>query len=406
MKPRELAGYVRDTLLRELPHRAPTGLVRIGNPGRDSPLLVTCNFTLTVRRIVEALDGENVWLLVANSRGINVWCAAGGGHLTHHDVVSAIRTSRVGELVDHRTLVLPQLAATGIERRRITEATGWKALWGPARLEDLKAYLRRGCRAVKSDRVMRFPMWERLEMATMWVFPMTLIGAPLFGLAGGLRVGMTAAAVAALVVFAIFAALPWLRVSGSARWLTFAAAALLAAIFGAGVLSVLGASALRDYALVAGAAVLSMAVLSIDLAGTTPWYGSYINTLHNRPEIELVAERCTGAADCVQVCPRDVLAMNGRRRKVEIVRPENCIQCGACIVQCPADALRFRYGPTRVVEPETIRRTRMNMLGRRTVEVRPERAARALPARPLGEVPGGRDATCRAAPRPLAGASS
>jgi ferredoxin len=69
------------------------------------------------------------------------------------------------------------------------------------------------------------------------------------------------------------------------------------------------------------------------------------------------------------VCPRDVLQMTGRARKVTIARPDQCIQCGACIVQCPEDALRFRYDDGRVVEAATIRGTRMNMLGRRSVEV-------------------------------------
>jgi NAD-dependent dihydropyrimidine dehydrogenase PreA subunit len=85
--------------------------------------------------------------------------------------------------------------------------------------------------------------------------------------------------------------------------------------------------------------------------------------------IELVAERCTGAGDCVQVCPRDVLAMTGRRRKVEIRNPDRCIQCAACIVQCPEDALRFRYDDGGVVEAPTIRRTRLNLLGRRRIEL-------------------------------------
>ena len=61
--------------------------------------------------------------------------------------------------------------------------------------------------------------------------------------------------------------------------------------------------------------------------------------------------------------------MNGHRRKVEIKRPQQCIACGACIVQCPEDALRFRYDDDRVVEAPTIRRTRMNMVGRRAVNL-------------------------------------
>jgi NAD-dependent dihydropyrimidine dehydrogenase PreA subunit len=136
-----------------------------------------------------------------------------------------------------------------------------------------------------------------------------------------------------------------------------------------------GGGASAHHVLVGVASAAAMAILSIDLAGTTPWYGSYINTFRNRAQIELVADRCTGAADCVQVCPRGVLEMNGAVRKAEIVRPDDCIQCGACIVQCPTDALRFRYDDGRIVEPATIRRTRMNMVGRRTVEVDVDRAA-------------------------------
>jgi len=366
-----LPAAVFDTIFRMLPHRAPTGLMRIGDPGRDSPVLVTGNYTLTVRRITAALGGEDAWLLVANSNGINVWCAAGGGHLTHHDVISVIRTSGIEEFVDHRKLVLPQLGAAGIERRKVMEATGWTATWGPARLEDLRRYLRRRGGVRKVERKMRFPLWERLEMAAVWAFPMTLIGAPIGGLFGGWPTALATLTVVPLMVFGLFSALPWLTVTGRARWVTFACVAALGVAAGTGVLAALGATqGLRDL-LVAGTAVTAMGILSIDLAGTTPWYGSYINTYRNAARIELVADRCTGAADCVQVCPRAVLQMNGARRKVEVVHPADCIQCGACIVQCPSDALRFRYADGRIVEPATIRRTRMNMVGARTIEIEP-----------------------------------
>ncbi len=107
---------VMETFLRLLPYPAPTGLLRIGEPGPDSPVLVTGNYTLTIRRMQQALKGQNAWLLAADSKGINVWCAAGGGHLTHHDIISVVRTSRIEDLVSHRQLILPQLGATGIER--------------------------------------------------------------------------------------------------------------------------------------------------------------------------------------------------------------------------------------------------------------------------------------------------
>ena len=333
-------------------------------------MLVTGNYTLTVRRVRDVLRGHDAWLLVANSKGVNVWCASGGGYLTHHDIISMIRTSRIKDHVDHREVILPQLCATGVERRRITEATSFAARWGPARLEDLPAFLDRGARVITNERFMRFPLWERMEMASLWGAPMLIIVLPILALVFDLITAAVAGAAIVLLVFGLFGLLPWLQIQGRRRFLTFAVFAVTATLFGYGMLLALGAATSAHLAAVSGSALLAMAVLSIDLAGTTPWYGSYINTFHNEAHIELVADRCTGAAECVQVCPRDVLKMNGRLRKVVINKPGQCIQCGACIVQCPVDALRFRYDDGRVVEPPTIRRTRMNLLGRRTVEVR------------------------------------
>jgi NAD-dependent dihydropyrimidine dehydrogenase PreA subunit len=369
MKLADIPEYIRDRGLGLLPHRAPTGLVAIGKPDRSSPVLATGNYTLTVRRLREALRGHDVWLLVANSKGINVWCASGGGYLTHHDIISVIRTSRIAERIDHREIVLPQLCATGVERRRITEATGFATRWGPARLEDLPAFLDRGARVFKKERFMRFPLWERMEMASLWCVPMLIILMPILALIFGLPTMAAAGTAMALLVFGIFGLIPWLQIMGSRRFLTFAVFAVSAALLGCGALFAVGATSTLHLAAVTATSFLAMGVLSVDLAGTTPWYGSYINTFHNEAHIELVSDRCTGAAECVQVCPRDVLAMNGPKRKVEIKRPDQCIQCGACIVQCPHDALRFRYDDGRVVEAPTIRRTRMNLLGRRSVAV-------------------------------------
>lgn len=378
----ELPGRIYDSCFREFRHRHRTGLVAIGAPDRTSPVLVTGNYTLTVRRLRSALVGQHVWLLVVDSHGINVWCASTGGHLTHHDVISALRSSHLDARVDHRRLILPQLSATGVEGARITEATGWTTQWGPARLEDLASFLARGHRVTKEERFMRFPRGERMEMALMWAFPMIGIGIPLFVYLGGWTVGLTVVLVMAVEVFGLFAALPGLRVTGRVRWATFSLWTLGGFALGGAVLVTVGRGTSGALGLVGVGAVLAMGVLSVDLAGTTPWYGSYINTFRNEASIELVAERCTGAATCVLVCPRDVLAMGTGPvvRKVAVLRPTDCIQCGACIVQCPSDALRFRYGDRRVVEATTIRSTRMNMLGRRTVRVDGGEASPEAPA--------------------------
>jgi SAM-dependent methyltransferase len=149
-----------------------TGLYRVGNPDRSSPVLVTGNYELTVRRLVTAIDGAlDCWLVVANSRGINVWCAAGGGHFTAEDVIAAIRTSGVTEVVNHHALILPQLCANGVDGWKIRKETHWGVHWGPVRASDIPAYLTAGRKKTEAMRHATFPLKARLEMTTV-----TLIG--------------------------------------------------------------------------------------------------------------------------------------------------------------------------------------------------------------------------------------
>ncbi len=159
-----------------------TGLYAVGRPDKDSPVLVTGNFDLTVRRLIKAIDGKvNVWILVADSAGINVWCAAGGGHFTAEKVIAAVKSSHLGEVVNHHALILPQLCANGVDGWRIRKETGWGVHWGPARADDVPAYL--AGKRKKSDemRWVRYLLKDRLEMTTSTLgFYALLILLPIF----------------------------------------------------------------------------------------------------------------------------------------------------------------------------------------------------------------------------------
>jgi len=118
------------------------GLYAIGRPDQKSPVLVTGNFDLTVRRLVKAVDGRvECWLLVADSAGINVWCAAGGGYFTAEKVIAAVKSSHLAEVVHHHALILPQLAANGVDGWKIRQETGWGVHWGPVKAVDIPDYL-------------------------------------------------------------------------------------------------------------------------------------------------------------------------------------------------------------------------------------------------------------------------
>ncbi|NIS82511.1 MAG: methyltransferase domain-containing protein [Anaerolineales bacterium] len=141
------------------------GLYSVGEVSVDSPVLVTGNFDLTVRALLKAIDGRlDAWVLVVDSAGINVWCAAGGGFLTAEKIIGALRISRLDEIVRHRILILPQLAANGVDGWRIREQTNWGVHWGPIRAADLPAYLEAGRKKTEAMRHVRFPLRDRLEM--------------------------------------------------------------------------------------------------------------------------------------------------------------------------------------------------------------------------------------------------
>ncbi len=186
------------------------GLYAVGHPGPDSPLLVTGNFDLTVRRLVRGIDGRaDVWLLVADSAGINVWCAAGGGYFTAEKVISAVRSSRVEEVVSHHALILPQLCANGVDGWRIRREIGWGVHWGPVRAEDVPAYLAAGRKKTDAMRWVRFPVKDRLEMVTVTLgFYGLLILLPVLLLWRGMFWPITASLVGLSYFYAIVH--PWL----------------------------------------------------------------------------------------------------------------------------------------------------------------------------------------------------
>ncbi len=140
-------GGVRTTLwqtaMRMIGHETEIGLIRCGNPSADSPVLCTCNFKLTVHRLHNTLKRKKIdaWILVAPTHGINAWCAASGDIFNAESVVTAIKISSLEKYVSHRRIILPQLAASGIDPKKVKQLTGWHCVWGPVQLEDLPGFL-------------------------------------------------------------------------------------------------------------------------------------------------------------------------------------------------------------------------------------------------------------------------
>ncbi len=193
-------------------HRVDPGLYALGSPDRDSPVFVTANYSPSFRALRTALRGIDGHVMVLDTKGINVWCAAGKGTFGTDELVLRIERANLGGIVKHRRLILPQLGAPGVAAHEVKKRTGFKVEYGPVRAADLPRYLATG-EATAGMRRVGFPLKQRLaivpvETVNTLIFTVVL-GLPLYFAAGFL------AALAALA--AVFAGnvlfpplLPWL----------------------------------------------------------------------------------------------------------------------------------------------------------------------------------------------------
>ena len=147
------------------------GLYAIGEPDPDSPVLVTANYKMTFDRVRSSLGELAAWVLVLDTDGINVWCAAGHGSFGTDELVHRIELTGLKEIVSHRRLIVPQLGGPGIAAHKIAKATRFKVVWGPVRIDDLSDFLAAGAKATPAMRRKEFPLRDRAALIPMELVP-------------------------------------------------------------------------------------------------------------------------------------------------------------------------------------------------------------------------------------------
>jgi len=196
-------------------HRVDPGLYALGSPDQDSPVFVTANYSPSFRALRTAVRGIDGYVLVLDTKGVNVWCAAGKGTFGTDELVLRIEQANLGGLVKHRRLILPQLGAPGVAAHEVKKRTRFKVDYGPVRAADLPRYLATGEATAEMRRV-DFPLKQRLEIVPVEIVN-TLIFSVVLGLPLYFAGGMLATLAALAAIFAgnvLFPALlPWLPTS-------------------------------------------------------------------------------------------------------------------------------------------------------------------------------------------------
>ena len=193
-------------------HRVIPGLYALGDPDTASPVFVTGNYTLSFDALRFALKGMDVYLLVLDTKGINVWCAAGKGTFGTAELVNRIKATGLEKMIRHRKVILPQLGATGVSAYQVKELCGFEVEFGPVRAKDLPEYLKTHL-ATPEMRQVRFNLSDRMVLIPVELvntfLPILAASAVLYFLGGWFNLlWLITAWLAAFVLF--FILLPWI----------------------------------------------------------------------------------------------------------------------------------------------------------------------------------------------------
>ncbi|MBD3203839.1 acetyl-CoA synthase subunit gamma [Candidatus Woesearchaeota archaeon] len=140
------------------------GLYSINDPDKDSPVLVSSNYRQSFNILRKNLKGIPAWILVIDTKGINVWCSAGKGTFCDEEIKRSIKKTNLKKIVSHRKIILPQLSAPGVSAYRLKKMTGFEAVYGPVRAEDIPEFLKTG-ECDEEMRTVRFSLFDRLIVA-------------------------------------------------------------------------------------------------------------------------------------------------------------------------------------------------------------------------------------------------
>lgn len=153
-------------------YKVDPGLYYVGEPDENSPVFVTSNYKMSFDSLRKELSGISAHILVLDTKGINVWCAAGKGTFGTDEIVKRIEKTGLSNVVGHKTIILPQLGAPGVSAHEVRRKTGFQVVYGPVRARDIPEFLENGMKADQEMRRVRFNFADRAVLT-----PVELVGA-------------------------------------------------------------------------------------------------------------------------------------------------------------------------------------------------------------------------------------
>lgn len=160
-------------------YKVSPGLYMTGKPDSDSEVFISSNYKMSFDILRKNLDGINAWIIVLDTAGINVWCAAGKGTFGSDELVRMIDQTSIKDHVDHKRIIVPQLGAPGISAHEVKKKSGFNVIYGPVRASDIERFLKNSLKTSGKMKKVTFTFFERLIL-TPTEFVLSLKYSPLF----------------------------------------------------------------------------------------------------------------------------------------------------------------------------------------------------------------------------------
>ena len=133
----------------------------VGEPDENSQVLISANYKLSFDALRKELAGLDAWIMVIDTKGINVWCAAGKGTFGTEEIVRRIKVVELEKIVNHRKLICPQLGAVGTSAHLVKKQSGFSVIYGPIRAKDISEFMQAGMKTTEQMRQIRFTLYDR-----------------------------------------------------------------------------------------------------------------------------------------------------------------------------------------------------------------------------------------------------
>lgn len=115
----------------------------INGPNENSPVLITCNFSLTYFIVSGEIEGSKVpsWLLIKDTEGLSVLTAWAAGKFGADMIAQFMKKAEIESKVKHRELIIPGYLAS-MKGELEEELAGWTITIGPREAGHLPAFLK------------------------------------------------------------------------------------------------------------------------------------------------------------------------------------------------------------------------------------------------------------------------